>query len=336
MRRAMYRCQPRASSRAKSHIQNVARLSRFWAQAEADVGCRARRGIAAAFVAAVVSLTVATWAHAQSDLLKRLETCNGVGTASLDLQINGCTALIESGALAPQGLAVAFTIRGNGYVRKQDYDRAIGDYNDAIRLDANYSKAFNDRGVAYQKKVEFDRAIADFDQAIRLNPNYAIAFANRAQVYQTKGEFDRAVRDYGEVVRLQPQFEQVIRQQPALEADWKRTLEIVRNERCWVRAVTGDLQAALADCDEAIRLHPNTAAILDSRGFALLKMGRWDAAIADFDSALRLQPRLASSLYGRGFAKLKKGDARGGNADVGSATAIEAKIAETFARYGVK
>jgi len=74
------------------------------------------------------------------------------------------------------------------------------------------------------------------------------------------------------------------------------------------RAIVGELQVALADCNEALRLKPDVDATLDSRGLTYLKMGQWDSAIDDYSSALRFDPKLASSLYGRGLAKLKKGD----------------------------
>jgi len=85
------------------------------------------------------------------------------------------------------------------------------------------------------------------------------------------------------------------------------------------RAIVGELQVALADCNEALRLKPDVAATLDSRGLTYLKMGQWDSAIDDYSSALRFDPKLASSLYGRGLAKLKKGDVTGGNADIAAA-----------------
>jgi tetratricopeptide (TPR) repeat protein len=97
----------------------------------------------------------------------------------------------------------------------------------------------------------------------------------------------------------------------------------------------GDLQAALADCNQAVRLAPNAAAY-DSRGVTFLKLGKWQAAISDFDSALRLDPKLASSLYGRGFAELKRGDRTGGNSDIAAAKALDRNILEYFARYGLQ
>ena len=66
------------------------------------------------------------------------------------------------------------------------YDRAIQDYDQAIRLNPNWAEAFNNRGRAYSDKGQHDRAIQDLDQAIRLNPNFAEAFYNRGHAYADK------------------------------------------------------------------------------------------------------------------------------------------------------
>jgi tetratricopeptide (TPR) repeat protein len=47
-------------------------------------------------------------------------------------------------------------------------------------LDPNLALAFNDRGNAYANKGQYDRAIQDYDQAIKLDPNLALAINNRA------------------------------------------------------------------------------------------------------------------------------------------------------------
>jgi tetratricopeptide (TPR) repeat protein len=125
------------------------------------------------------------------------------------------------------------------------------------------------------------------------------------------------VRDYDEAIRLRP------------------TWEAVWNGRCWTRAIMDELQAALADCNEALQLDPNPATF-DSRGLTYLKMGKWDSAIDDYSSPLRFDPKLVSSLYGRGLAKLRKGDIAGGNGDIAAAKEIEPNIVEDFARYGVR
>ena len=125
-------------------------------------------------------------------------------------------------------------------------------------------------------------------------------------------------------------------------SDYSEAIRLDRNKaeylngRCWARAVAGrELPLAVSDCTEALRIAPNDANIMDSRGFVYLRLNRLDDAVADYDEALRRNPKQAGSLYGRGLAKLKKGDAAGGEADIAAAKAIRADIAEEFARYGV-
>ena len=108
------------------------------------------------------------------------------------------------------------------------------------------------------------------------------------------------------------------------------------NNRCWARAMIGELQPALKDCDNALEVRPRYLDAHDSRGFVNLKMGQASNAIADYDAALKIDPRHASSLYGRGIAKLRVGNAAGGNGDIAAAKGIHPGIADEFASYGIR
>src|ERR1700739_470531 len=76
--------------------------------------------------------------------------CNGKDRPSPEYQIQGCTALIESGQETSQTLAVVYNNRGNAYVAKGEYDRGDADYDQSLRFKRSYTRAFNNRGVAYQ------------------------------------------------------------------------------------------------------------------------------------------------------------------------------------------
>ncbi len=110
----------------------------------------------------------------------------------------------------------------------------------------------------------------------------------------------------------------------------------VLNSACWIRAEKGaQLDVAVADCNESLRLKPGAANTLDSRALANFRKGNFSQAIADANSALAIDPKMPSSLYVRGLAKLKSGNAAEGNTDIAAAKSIDAKIADTYAGYGV-
>src|SRR5262245_8180565 len=82
------------------------------------------------------------------------------------------TRAITSGRLSPQNLAISFYNRGIWWADKREYDRAISDYTEALRIDPGYSNAYHNRGNAWHNKREYDKAIADFNESIRLTPQY--------------------------------------------------------------------------------------------------------------------------------------------------------------------
>jgi tetratricopeptide (TPR) repeat protein len=53
-------------------------------------------------------------------------------------------------------------------------------------------------------KEQFDRAIADFDASIRIAPTDPLGYINRTDARIDKGDFDGAVNDYDVVIGLDP------------------------------------------------------------------------------------------------------------------------------------
>jgi len=80
-------------------------------------------------------------------------------TAADEQTISGCTAVIQGGKENQQDLAIAYYNRGIGYQNKKDPDRALADYDQALRLRPNYSSAFNNRGNVFQSLGKYERAV---------------------------------------------------------------------------------------------------------------------------------------------------------------------------------
>lgn len=97
-----------------------------------------------------------------------------------------------------------YFIRGNQRMQGGEYDGAIADYCEAIRLEPDFAAAWSNKGSARSEKGEIEKAIADFSRAIRLQPNCADARYNRGVCRYRKGEYYRAAADFHEALGLRP------------------------------------------------------------------------------------------------------------------------------------
>ena len=83
--------------------------------------------------------------------------------------------------------------------------------------------------------------------------------------------------------------------------------------RAAARVDNGEIDAAIADLSEAIRLDPPSAAEpYCIRGLAYVKAGDFDIATADCTEAIRLDPESAKAYCYRGLARLGDRRRRGG------------------------
>jgi tetratricopeptide (TPR) repeat protein len=268
--------------------------------------------------------------------------CEGEDAVSPDQQIASCSALIRSGRGSNRDLAIWFNNRGIAYKAKGDLDRAVADYDQAIRLDPTYAPALNSRGIAYKARGDVDKAIADYDRVIALNPQSAPAFNNRGYAYYTRKSYDRAVADYDVALKLDPanaltlnnrgyafftlkDYDRAIADydraigldpRPAMAGVGGRSHVNVYINRGVAYAYKGDFDRAIADYNEAIRLDPNDALAYSNRGHIYRRQGAYDRAVSDYGEALRLDPKDASLYVDRGFVRFLKGDYPGATADL--------------------
>jgi len=160
-------------------------------------------------------------------------------TSNPDLAIQYCTRAIESGRFAGADLARLHYGRGVEWAAKADFDRAIADYDAAIRLSPDFADAYYNRGNAWANKGEPDRAIADYGAAIRLNPKDSAPYVGRAIELTLKGEYARAIADYETTLRANP----------------KSDVAYFGRGRAYF--YSGDYLRAIADFEQALKLDSN-------------------------------------------------------------------------------
>ena len=174
--------------------------------------------------------------------------------ANFDQRLEGCAAVIDGRREPPESLAEAFRNRGIAYAGKSQFDRAIQDYDQAIKLKPDSSPAYFDRGIAHFRKGQYDLSIQDYDQAIRLKPDNAYAYNNRGNDYQLKGQYDRAIQDFDQAIKLNPNY------------------LFALNNRGKAYMSKGQFDRAVQDFDQAIKLNPNYTEAISNRRVASEKL----------------------------------------------------------------
>lgn len=242
-----------------------------------------------------------------------------------DRNIAGCTRIIDDPNETAAMHSIAYVARGLAWDAKGDRDRAMTDFNDAIRADPTNALAYNDRAILWREKGDPDHAIADFTAAIAINPfpksdyfgkAHINIYTNRGLAWQAKGDTDRAIADFSAALRLDGNdAEAYFNRAQAFIA--KRDLDHARSDldafirldpksayayylrgavryEQYIRAAAiftpADLDAALADYSEAIRFDAANARAYYARGLAWAMDGKRDRAIADLTEAAKLAP----------------------------------------------
>ena len=103
--------------------------------------------------------------------------------------------------------------RGRSYQNKWENQKAIEEFNKAIRIDPNFSDAYIYRGESYyylglvkEDLSLYEKAIDDLNNAIRIDPNLRrkIAYHHRGKAYHELGQYERAIEDFNEFIRINP------------------------------------------------------------------------------------------------------------------------------------
>ncbi len=147
--------------------------------------------------------------------------------------------------------AAAYNSRGSFYLRKNEYEKALDDFNQAIRLHPNFSAAYNHRGLLHSFRRDYDRAISDYTIAIGIDPLNAIAFNNRSLAWCHKQDYARAIDDATAAIQLDSKYV------AAFEA------------RGVARCANDEYRQAIVDFEAAIRIDSKAAPIYNRLAWLL-------------------------------------------------------------------
>ncbi len=192
-----------------------------------------------------------------------------------DLAVDFYTRCINSGDLSPTNQATTYTNRVFAYAKQGQYERAIADYNHALRIDPGDAITYNNRGTVYAETGDIEKAIQDYSAAIRLDPAYVSPYNNRGTAFAETGDIEQAIQDYDAAIRLD------------------LSDATAYTNRGVAYRYNGEISRAFQDFDTAIGLDPGYVAAYNSRGNAYRDSGDNNLAMQDYGAAIRLNPDYA-------------------------------------------
>jgi cytochrome c-type biogenesis protein CcmH/NrfG len=192
-------------------------------------------------------------------------------------------SVAPGGELETGNQALAWAILGNEYTDRQEYERAIQAYGEAIRLKPDYVIAWVNLGQTYNDIEKFTDALTCLQEAVRLDRNDHNAWNNLAQTFNELDQSHDAMRAAKEALRLKPDFAHAWLGLGVAYSDLRQ------------------YEQALSSNQEAIRLEPDLPIAWQNLGSTYVMLGRYEEALSAYHEALRLKPDYPNVVFSMGL-----------------------------------
>src|SRR6266496_2208432 len=101
-------------------------------------------------------------------------------------------------------LSAVYQQRGYADATNQQFQDAINDYGEAIKLTPQDVRVYEQRAAVEMKLQDYDKALADYSEVIKLKPNEVRYVNYRAYIYELKKDLKNSMADTDKVLKLDP------------------------------------------------------------------------------------------------------------------------------------
>lgn len=181
---------------------------------------------------------------------------------------------------------------------------------------------FGQEAVNLYRRNDLPRALVAADRAVRWSPKNGELLLLRCQLKYVDKNYEGALTDAELVLAHEPLEMQAhrlrrmalhyLRRHRDEAAAATELLEkqlddrdTLLNDRAYARAQGEfDLEEALKDINEVLKSHPENSAFIDTRGYVLFKLGKYDEALKDLEKAIDItEAQLGGDDLGLGFRR---------------------------------
>jgi tetratricopeptide (TPR) repeat protein len=214
---------------------------------------------------------------------RRQQCYNSANSFSPEDSIRGCSDLISMRTITGDGRAQAFKLRGDRYRQLSDWDRALSDYTQVIRMRGDHPGAYYRRSEVYLAQGQYELAMADAERVVRIAPDTPGGYRVRCEIRAVQNvELDAAREDCNRALEINSI------DTAALAARGLLNLRARSNDEAWT------------DFDAAIFNGRRTARTLFGRGVAAIRLGRAREGRADIAAAEDMQAEIGTTFASYG------------------------------------
>jgi len=168
---------------------------------------------------------------------------------------------------------------GSAFLDQGRYQEAANQFNEALRINPNYTEAHYNLGSAFLDQGRYQEATNQFNEALRINPNFAEAHNNLGNVFLNQGKYQGATNQYSEALRINPNYPEA------------------HNNLGNVLLDQGRYQEATNQYNEALRINPKFVEAHYNLGKAYLMIGDRGLVLKEYEILKTLNRGLANDLY---------------------------------------
>jgi len=168
-----------------------------------------------------------------------------------------------------------------------DKDRALGLYEEALRIQPAKEEAHYNAALIYQERDEYEKALEHFSASARLKPNSSTTYYNMAMILQAEGRLSRAIELYEQALRVDPANEDA------------------HYNLAWAYQERGNYGKAVLHYRKVLRINPRSADAHYNMGVIYEEEGLARRALGEFQKALSIDPGYGPAILG--MKRLKHG-----------------------------
>jgi len=101
-------------------------------------------------------------------------------------------------------LAVAYQQRGFAFASNQNFQGAVQDFTEALKINSRDARIYEQRAAVEMKMRDYDKALADYSELIKLKPNEVRYLNYRAYIYEVKDDVQNSMADTEKVLKQDP------------------------------------------------------------------------------------------------------------------------------------